>query len=635
VIAEIPGMGTWGAMSYGTLYTGGNGRIMAVVLKPPAASSEFATGICTVLPPLSVSIAMDWDASGNDDLDFDRPQEQKKYTFWVNNDVDGPAGIKVYPPHPGFGEDDHPKGTINCDDNIINTLRDLEDFSKLHIKIDDSIKNREGVTYWLRFAPAGSGGPAPSINLFSAVDGTTNYLKDKNIATQQVEYPSDGFFDIDGNWIYTTYGGSRLKLLTVESTDIQIPDSAIIKNGDITPFIFEGKAKGKGNLIFTAKQNDIPIAESSLELALADITEFYDKYVVKTVSEDSDIVKSEDEIKDNTIEPEGRPYSPETSDYILYVHGWNMEGWEKDRWAETVFKRLYWQGYRGHVGSFQWPTYEEKPLDNIDIGLPHIVKYLSSYNPSEYRAYQSGRALARRLEKLIDDGKKVHIIAHSMGNVVVGQALRELGEGYKIQNYIATQAAIAAHMYDNTVPGLGSDEIEITTPNLYGYYFNGTSKDLPYLDSVWDKVEKDKNGVPRMFNYFNVDDWALKRWLDNNKGTLLTSGKPDIDHDYNYIGDLDSYWPDITSDAFVSKINGILRIPQDRFEIFAYCIRTRSNPLGAEGGLVKGFTKFDLKNLGFDEWNYSHSKQFRSNIVDEWNYWKQVIEHFFDNQNEY
>jgi hypothetical protein len=32
VIAEIPGMGTWGAMSYGTLYTGGNGRIMAVDL---------------------------------------------------------------------------------------------------------------------------------------------------------------------------------------------------------------------------------------------------------------------------------------------------------------------------------------------------------------------------------------------------------------------------------------------------------------------------------------------------------------------------------------------------------------------------------------------------------------------------
>jgi hypothetical protein len=33
-----------------------------------------------------------------------------------------------------------------------------------------------------------------------------------------------------------------------------------------------------------------------------------------------------------------------------------METWEKDRYAETAFKRLYWQGYQGRFGSFRWPT---------------------------------------------------------------------------------------------------------------------------------------------------------------------------------------------------------------------------------------------------------------------------------------
>ena len=30
--------------------------------------------------------------------------------------------------------------------------------------------------------------------------------------------------------------------------------------------------------------------------------------------------------------------------------------WEKDRFAETAFKRLYWQGYQGRFGEFRWPT---------------------------------------------------------------------------------------------------------------------------------------------------------------------------------------------------------------------------------------------------------------------------------------
>ena len=42
--------------------------------------------------------------------------------------------------------------------------------------------------------------------------------------------------------------------------------------------------------------------------------------------------------------------------YILFVHGWNMAPWEKDRFAETAFKRLYWQGYQGRFGEFRWPT---------------------------------------------------------------------------------------------------------------------------------------------------------------------------------------------------------------------------------------------------------------------------------------
>lgn len=37
----------------------------------------------------------------------------------------------------------------------------------------------------------------------------------------------------------------------------------------------------------------------------------------------------------------------------LWVHGWNMASWEKDRFAGTAFKRLCWQGPQGRRGVFR------------------------------------------------------------------------------------------------------------------------------------------------------------------------------------------------------------------------------------------------------------------------------------------
>jgi|SRR5208283_805378 len=39
--------------------------------------------------------------------------------------------------------------------------------------------------------------------------------------------------------------------------------------------------------------------------------------------------------------------SPEANQYILFVHGWNLQPYEKDAFASTAYKRLYWQGYKG------------------------------------------------------------------------------------------------------------------------------------------------------------------------------------------------------------------------------------------------------------------------------------------------
>ncbi len=99
-----------------------------------------------------------------------------------------------------------------------------------------------------------------------------------------------------------------------------------------------------------------------------------------------------------------------------------------------------------------------------------------------------------------------------------------------------------------------------------------------------------------------------------------------------YQGDLNAYAP--PTDRFYKDDDSIggtrtLSFPNNRFEIFARCAQSRSRALGAVDVDVTGFTSRDLHidgdwGLHYDEQHYSHSREFRSNIINEWTYWKSV-----------
>jgi len=73
----------------------------------------------------------------------------------------------------------------------------------------------------------------------------------------------------------------------------------------------------------------------------------------------------------------------------------------------------------------------------------------------------------------------------------------------------------------------------------------------------------------------------------------------------------------------------IYRLPEDTYTIFSFCARSRSLALGAVETTINGFDgETNLESFGYDWQHYSHSKQFRSNIVDERPYWDQVAEDF-------
>jgi hypothetical protein len=109
--------------------------------------------------------------------------------------------------------------------------------------------------------------------------------------------------------------------------------------------------------------------------------------------------------------------------------------------------------------------------------------------------------------------------------------------------------------------------------------------------------------------------------------------KPDMD--YHYEGPPDAYDTSALPtpsrfyyDSLIPFDERMLAFTNDTHEIFAYAAESRGAALGIQSS-VNGFTLFDLaeESLSYTRFHYSHSRQFRSNIVDEKQYWGKIVEH--------
>jgi hypothetical protein len=166
----------------------------------------------------------------------------------------------------------------------------------------------------------------------------------------------------------------------------------------------------------------------------------------------------------------------ETKQIAVFVHGWRMPEWESENFAETMFKRMYWQGFQGRFAALRWPTRsaDTDPWFN-----------LATYNRSEHIAFESGTGTAAYLNNLRGrfTNYTISVCAHSMGNIVMMQALKELAAANQapVDNYVLMQAAVPAHCYDGSVtnfPDFLSTEQHVPTPDIYRNYGSGITNAL-------------------------------------------------------------------------------------------------------------------------------------------------------------
>ena len=73
---------------------------------------------------------------------------------------------------------------------------------------------------------------------------------------------------------------------------------------------------------------------------------------------------------------------------------------------------------------------------------------------------------------------------------------------------------------------------------------------------------------------------------------------------------------------------------EDTFAILSYAAEAWGKPLGVMPGVTAFGAAFNLSdnNLNYNRYHYSHSRQFRSNIIAEKLYWNKVLDVCLNNQ---
>jgi hypothetical protein len=237
---------------------------------------------------------------------------------------------------------------------------------------------------------------------------------------------------------------------------------------------------------------------------------------------------------------------------------------------------------------------------------------------------------------------RIYVLAHSMGNVVVGEALRLAGTSQVVNTYVASQAAVTAHTYDPTVANYSFERsipvfgtvinfnLGPNTPNIYGNWFAGNYG----------------GGAGRVVSFYNVNDYALSpsSWqLDQLfKPDVLVAEVGSL-WAYGYSGSTNdpSPWNHFYKTNLLAggTINfDIVGSLTNRYEVMSHAAQSYTTALGATPGILNNILQnIDLTRISPSRiWptdptgndyieHFWHSAEFRGDYAPMQGYWNELL----------
>ena len=598
--------------------------------------------------------------------DADQTSAAKPYRFWLNDDQDESQ------PSDTFTEDDpeiyeyQPKHH-DSDDRIINSPRDCEDLTRLWLDTGNlaNYLTNGATDLYLGLKWRNTGGTKPSVRLFRSVDATGGLGHIKNAKTAALQ--ASGFPDSVDSPNYCLLDVTAPDFAPIPSDAIdQVqptdrPADFIFKksvfndpNDVFGPklkrifLLFEGVTEGKGELRLVLLQKNLNGSWKSLSdgpgvwLDLKNIRRMYVRAYSTPLPENFPLPWQAAACKNPPDFPyllnwmTGSLYIPlenlgygigdsvetvpleypfdappdEQNKCVVFVHGIDLSVAEQQGYAQSFYKRLWWEGYRGRLVAFRWCT----PLDKGMFSIGQERENTSFYNSGEYRSFNDGTSLLKYVDQLRTDlGNDwiISVAAHSLGNACTGEALHQ---GMQVNSYVAMEAAVSLSCYytesENppTVPSLvRADDASPTPCYAHELGYQG------YLSDIRDSA------VNRA-SYYNADDfWLVRGHTKTTKGRISVNWidnhikyKPDNRYGFGeYKYESQSGLP---RQASFERGRNYTRSVSDPFEGMAYVARSRTRPLGA-GGPPPNFQGLDLQTVyKFDQERSCHSGQFQRNI---------------------
>jgi hypothetical protein len=234
----------------------------------------------------------------------------------------------------------------------------------------------------------------------------------------------------------------------------------------------------------------------------------------------------------------------------------------------------------------------------------------------------------------------LNMMAHSMGNVVAGEALRRLahiGKTNVVDCYVASQAAVPSHAYDASVANPMLPDVPLATIVKYA---DGGYPQTPNIYNNW--LTENSGAAGRRVNFYNINDYALWHDVWEANQFLKPDGPDDPDQPwtYKYTGDVETV-QDLfqrTTGVWTENLHlGDATIMANRWEIMAFAAESRSRAVGATASPLGMTSSVDLQLIWPDDtgakgsdgqkWGAHkwHSAEFRSNNMRQGNYWKTLL----------
>src|SRR5437667_2272617 len=170
-------------------------------------------------------------------------------------------------------------------------------------------------------------------------------------------------------------------------------------------------SEGEGFLHLTlrdTKNNNSLILEDKVYITLKNLREMYTVANFRAVPD--------------TGPPPSEPFDFDRTkltkqEVTVFVHGFNVDAGEPTLQSfDTVFRRLYWTGVTNPRG----------PSDFIGLTWTGDEGISAQYNKNVFNAFQVSIPVGNFFKSLKSSGRRVNVLAHSLGNMVVSSAIKNV-----------------------------------------------------------------------------------------------------------------------------------------------------------------------------------------------------------------